>query len=308
MEKIYLGEIDDTSTQLLEGSLPKFWVQLDGKDYLFKNNFSFNINGETEFPTDVGEVLYSRLGKSLGIPCVNASFASYIKNDEEIRGVLVESYYKGDCEFSVNYTEMLTDLETSSLFASSANVETAVDVAKRYSKLHHYSINLRKTSAQLKKQSILDFFLEQEDRSICNVGFIANCDNLRLAPVFDNGFCLSFANEQYVNRAVLRRIKKGESINDVLHYNHFGLKPVNATASEKERMHALQIWEEVDASRSADRFVGKILDLDIDRELSQLETCRGVPLKKVYKQTANALFERKKDLFLARQNSHEMKI
>ena len=241
MEKIYLGTIDDTSTQLLEGSLPKFWVQLDGKDYLFKNHFSFNINCETEFPTDVGEVLYSRLGKTLDIPCVNASFASYEKNGEEIRGVLVESYYKGNSEFSVNYAEMLTDLRRSCASIVSANVETAVDVAKQYSKLHHYSINLRKTSVQLKKQSILDFFLSQEDRSICNVGFIANCDSLRLAPVFDNGFCLSLANEQNINRAVLRCIKKGENFEDVLHYNHFGLKPIiGATSSEKERMHVVE--------------------------------------------------------------------
>ena len=294
MEKIFLGEIDDVATQHWEGSLPKFWVELNGQKYLFKSNLTLPYR--VECPTDMGEVLYSVLGERLGLSCVESNFASYKKNGKEVNGVLIKSYYNNDYEFSVNYGDMVTEINRSYSHELSGNVETALEVVGKYSKRHNYSIKMRKTSMQLKKQSILDFFLHQEDRSICNVGFIANNNTLRLAPVFDNGFCLSFAKENQFNQLFISLHKRGLGYSNLLSNYHFPLKPIPSLEYEQENIR--QIHEATQESRALNRYVEKILDINIKRELENLESVRQKPLKKSYKRVADALFERRKDLFL----------
>ena len=306
MEKIYLGEVDDISSQFLEGSLPKFWINLEGQDYLFKNNFSFNIAKPIEFPTDVGEVLYSRMRDVLGVPCVQSKFAGYESCGELVDGVLIKSYFQNDYEFSINYAEMLIDLKMGYSPAIAGNVEKAVDVVKKYAELHNYNINIRKTHSQLKQQAILDYFFSQEDRSLSNVGFIASCDKLRIAPIFDNGFSLSFANQEDVNKNILKRLRKGQDFSDLWTYTRFGLKQFFGLPKDLDALFASQIAEEANHSRKTDKLIDKILDIDLQNELSLLEICRGVPLKPIYKKIALALFEHKKQLYLDNQNHKQI--
>lgn len=56
-------------------SSDKFWINIDGKDYLFKVNPEQSFY-EYDYRLDFGERLYSKISKKLKFNCVNTTFAT----------------------------------------------------------------------------------------------------------------------------------------------------------------------------------------------------------------------------------------
>ena len=75
--------------EIFDGIEPKFWISIDETEYLYKYNPDFE-------DITFGEVFISALCKSLGIKCVDASFAYGTVGGKKTKGCLVKSYIEKD--------------------------------------------------------------------------------------------------------------------------------------------------------------------------------------------------------------------
>lgn len=286
-----IGEFDDLETSpLLSGCMPKFWVNIDGQKYVFKQNYNSgeNIGGRTDF----GEVIYSNICQQLDVPCVESEFACYYNNGQKIDGVLIKSFLK-KYEFAINYSDMVVKVRKCYDNIKYSCASEVIKISKQYAEFNNYIIETRKVKDQIVKQCILDFFLAQDDRGINNVEFVANVETLRLAPIFDNGFCLGLANDKFQNCQIIDHIKKDP-------YFDFNLG-TKFSLYETTISNLDYLKELVDYCQNyhfARKFVKKVLDIDINRELNLLESQSGEKINSLTKKASAEIFNRKKNLYI----------
>ena len=75
--------------EIFDGIEPKFWIVIDGVDYLYKYNPDF-------VDVTFGEVFVSALCQALGIKCVDSTFACGTVRGDKTKGCLVKSYIEKD--------------------------------------------------------------------------------------------------------------------------------------------------------------------------------------------------------------------
>ena len=176
------------------GLLTKYWVSIDGQKYLFKTNYLTEADCETVTKTNFGEVLYSHLAKKFNFPCVEAELAVGKIYGKEVEGVLVKSFLHSEMEDSMGYKDMANFVSRLGYSPKNeSNIDACASVAYYMAKYQDRTYDEATTRKDLAKLCIVDYFLGQGDRHGRNIEYIFDENfNLKLAPFFDNGFCLGF--------------------------------------------------------------------------------------------------------------------
>lgn len=187
-----------------KGLLTKYWVDIDGQRYLFKTNYLYEQEAVTK--TNFGEVLYSRLAKKLNFPCVEAELAIGNIDGKPVEGVLIKSFLKNEMEDSMGYKDISNIISKYGYSPKyENNINACATTAYYMAKFQHREFDEEKTRKELAKLCVVDYFLGQGDRHGRNIEYIFDEEfNLKLAPFFDNGFCLGFKYtdgviERYLN-------------------------------------------------------------------------------------------------------------
>lgn len=182
-----------TRREMNVGVEKKFWISVDGTEYLYKYNPDFK-------DATFGEVFISALCKSLGIKCVDASFAYGIIVGKETKGCLVKSYIDDDVYENISLMSINDSLQEKwSVSNNGCTRESTPD--NIYEDLTNYlqgkNCEIDSSVLQdLKIMALFDYVTAQIDRHEKNIEFLVTKKDgklsLKLAPMFDNGRSFGF--------------------------------------------------------------------------------------------------------------------
>lgn len=181
--------------EMFDGIESKFWISIDETEYLYKYNPDFE-------DITFGEVFISALCKSLGIKCVDASFAYGTVGGKKTKGCLVKSYIDDNIFENISLMRITDKLQEKwSILTNDCTRESTPD--NIYEDLTNYlkGKNCEIDSGvlqDLKVMALFDYVTAQIDRHGKNIEFLVTKRDgklvIKLAPMFDNGRCFGFAS------------------------------------------------------------------------------------------------------------------
>lgn len=279
-------------------SLSKTWLEYNGEDFLFKRNY---FGKRTNF----GEVLYSNLCKKLNIECVQATIVNF-EGDTfflEDDGVMVKSFLNDDMLFVLNYYDMIELNNVSDKKKHYTYVDECLKNIKKYADNIRYDFNVKEVRKELYKRTILDFFLAQTDRHWRNFEFIVYKDKLILAPMFDNGMCLSFNNDKQYNKDIIQNFYQCFenpyffSENEFFLYKNYKKNEKHFVGYEFCDKFTKQLVSICKRNKEIQSFVNKILNINIEDEMEKVEKQQGFELDELFKISSKEIFEKRVGLF-----------
>lgn len=303
-----------------KGVMVKHWIMIDDVKYLFKTNYKYP--DEITY-TNFGEVLYSNLSRRLHFPCVTSYFATTNYYGEDCNGVLVKSFFKDESkEDSMSYGDMVYMARTRSnqfyYRSNFDNVESCIDVVKYIAKYLDKKVDLKQMRQDLVKMAIVDCFLGQSDRHQTNIEFIFDRENnMRLAPTFDNGFCLSFAHTEWQLSELLARdemsrylAKENNAIKEkhgrsatstggvMGNCNMFVISKPKGFMENMDNSFIVDILKEASKDKEIRDLVENLITLDIDKELDVLNMQNDTKLPHIYQELASRIYKNRRKEFV----------
>lgn len=274
-----------------KGLLTKYWVVINDQRYLFKTNYLFEQDAVTK--TNFGEVLYYQLSKKLNFPCVEAELAVGNIDGKEVEGVLIKSFLKNEMEDSMGYKDMVNVISKYGYSPKHENnIEACVNVGYYMAKYQYREFNEEQTKKDLAKLCVVDYFLGQGDRHGRNIEYIFDEEfRLRLAPFFDNGFCLGF---KYTDGIIKKYLSDPtcRATNDYFgDPAFFYVKPYERlkeyddkddSRHSGEYSNVLDIIDMCKEDKELAKLVQGFLNLDIRKELEAMNNNSRVKLPKSY--------------------------
>ena len=178
----------------LQGIENKYWIKIDGTDFLYKIDRVYMFG--------FAELFYSYVCNKLGMECVNA-YPAHDKN-EDTKGVIIESYIL-DKKANVPLKEFLQD-KMQRRYLAGETFYSYDEFIKNLSKVQQEQgfVLEKGFLSKIKKMILLDFLLGNEDRHFYNIEVYVEKNlfgrtRVSLAPLFDNGMSLA-----------LRQLAKGD--------------------------------------------------------------------------------------------------
>jgi len=185
----------------IKGAYEKYWIKLNGQDYLFKTNKTLKNNILDCEENNVGEVFISFLSKKIGFNCIEADFAySNLKGD----GVISKSFISPDVTEKVNVLEIFYEAKRQHIISSLdssmelLNTEDLISlITDIMGKDYKLSDNFK---TECLKMNLIDFVTCQRDRMHRNIELLVKNEDgnnvIHLAPMFDNGLCFMFHRDE----------------------------------------------------------------------------------------------------------------
>ena len=287
---IDLRKIKHTSTHIIEGVNTKRLITTDRGKYVFKANNGFEDNRET--PTSFGEVFYSKVCKRLQCDCVNANFAEMMLNKNLSHGALIDYFWEDDTLESVSYGDIV---RRCNLYGGQASEKMIIDnivaLSKTFAKNWGLNFDAEKTRTDLTKLAILDYFFAQTDRHRDNVEFLINETDMKLAPIFDNGFCFNLWRRKFNNEIIVPADLKR-------HGNPQYLRIVDTDCEEKDKTKdlAMQICAVANSNPEIKQFILDIYNLDMKNLLLEVYSESDKDIDMDYVKNCGIIFDYRKHL------------
>lgn len=287
---IDLRNIKHKSVNMVEGINTKRLITTDNGKYVFKANNGFSEKRET--PTSFGEVLYSRVCKKLHCNCVNATFAEMTIGDDLSHGALIDYFWESDTLEAISYGDIV---RRCNLYGGRASEEMIVDniiaLSKTFAKNWGLNFDAEKAKTDLTKLAILDYFFAQTDRHRDNVEFLINATDMKLAPIFDNGFCFNLWRMKFKGDIIAPNDLKKQG-------NPQYLRIVNTNCTEKEKTKDLAKQICVVAKRDPEmrKFISDIYNLDMSKMLAEVYAESDKDIDVDYVKNCNVIFGYRKHL------------
>jgi len=293
-----------------KGVMLKHWLELDGERYLFKTNYKY-----PDYTTysNFGEVLYTNLSKKLNFPCVESYFATTNYYEDNCNGVLIKTFIKDyEKEDTMSYSDMIYMARTRDLNfyykSNFDNVESCMEVVRYVAKYLDKKVDFKQIHRDLVKMAIVDCFLGQSDRHQTNIEFIFDREhNMRLAPTFDNGLCLSFGYTDFQVEEFLARdefskfrIQQDVDSSDVRFMGNNNMFVISRPKMFRQNMDdafIVDILKEASKDSELRDLVENLLTLDIDKSLEILDMQNEVKLPKNYKELASRIYKNRRHEF-----------
>ena len=308
-----LDEIVQKRYRLGKGASYKFKFEMDGKDYIYKENMA-TVDGYEEV-SDIGEVFSSYfLGKIGGLNYVNYEFATYkgkngcispsfiddsVKYQKTFFDIVTLNYYQktGDIDYNLDYhfkndeyENVEAELWESNLGPQTNSMEFIIEQVHELCKNNRIILDKEKLEKEINTLVILDYFMYNVDRNMCNIEFLIKEKNgklhCELAPIFDNG--LSFGIRKYKSEEKLI-----ESIGE-LNNSYVNCLGITKAGQELENMHDHRLLGDggniiADIMRlcNEDEYYKTLVDkckkMDIRKLLDELEVDKDVELPEALK-------------------------
>jgi len=289
------------------GISSKYWIEKDGKSYLFKANFLYDSDPNVmklNSKTNYGEVLMSRVMKRLGIPCVEAIFAKGSIGKDICDGVLIESYLTSNIVDNISFKTMISYARnTNDGYYQYNNVADCVEIVKGISGKLGKCIDIEKVKDQLTIMCIVDYFFGQADRNTTNIEFLITSDNqMKLAPMFDNGHCLSFTCETQGSRSYSKELKENKfnvgylGNKGIFFLSNCGYNDIYSTHNTRNLV--LDICEVASKNKRYSKLVNTLMNLDIAQEIVKIDKENDTKINSDYINSAEVIFNNRKRMFL----------
>lgn len=279
------------------------WITRNGNDFLLKFNPARGFIA-TATSLDFGEVLYYNLSKKLDFDCVEATFVKCKTSPSVVEnGVLIKSYLDEQNVKAVNYENINQEFEIAPLSKELLSVKACLKNLDLYSKQHCLNYDERAIKIELYKRAILDFFLWQLDRHSNNIEFLIKYDNISLAPCFDNSKCLAFDYSEDEANSILKDMNKGVYVGLYSNTLFFENRPsplYSQGTPAKKAMSILfsQMINACEQEPSIKDFLIKVLSLDMEKEIRELEHKSGRKLETYTKKCSLHMWAKKKKDFI----------
>lgn len=283
---------DNYLTEIEFGICDKFLCNYDGAQWLYK----YNLRNK---PLNFGERIYSDMGNALKIDVVETKLAQAEERKGVTDGVIIK-WFKEDRTISLNVWEIIyymTKLELqfeTDVFSVDAILKNIDILAEKLNYKHDRDLMER----EFNKRIILDYFLAQIDRTFTNVEFLIKNKEIKLAPCFDNGACLSFWKTKETSEAWLKEINKGEFI-DLGAGRGYKLTKcesvIQTTVCLNNFYNSMMNMYTTDGDYKS--FIKNIYNYDLSLNICQLEKENGKSQGSAHVELAQKLFEHRKKTF-----------
>lgn len=303
--------------EVVSGSYTKKWYNVDGIRFLHKQYDSVLLA--------FGEVLYSKVAKSIEINCASYDFAQlqgkpgvitydFLKKDETYYTTLELTSEFTNSKFSLDEIQKNKDL----LIMHNNKYNNLDSVRGLLENLFHISDEEKKqVQIELIKMFCLDTLFLHNDRNLWNYGVIVDelTDKMRLAPIHDNSHVLGLEKgKEYIKDAISRLIGN-EKIEDFESNSNFNvicgcdnsldqLIEFYTIADEKIKELIENIYSSIDVKRCIDEVSGvcKIDDVSLlwikamlnYRQNSILKVIESVKINDDMAMMPNANFKKRK--------------
>jgi len=280
----------------LGGICEKYWIICNDKKYLFKfpdnNDFS-----------DFGEVFISYLSFLLGFKCVKSRFCDSTlledKNQEQYvvddtlqivrTGTLIE-------DFRTKYTKETISLKWmverfGRRHFSGFTVREVYELCQELANKRNLKLD-KNLLTDLKNMALIDYLTLQVDRHSDNIEFLIEEINgiktLKLAPMFDNGFCL-FLFKSYNGIKEINNIYSNNEIVPIKSGNYNTPPMFYIESTEKINNPYLSIVrdlaKELKKNKNLMQIYKNFKELDFEAEINLLKKLYKKPLPKIYIET-----------------------
>ena len=204
-----------TRREICDGIEPKFWLFIDGSEYLYKYNPDFE-------DATFGEVFVSALCKRLGVKCVDAKFAYGTVHGEKTKGCLIKSYIDEDICENISLMRITDKLQEPWDIANNdctreSTPSNILEDLTNYLKGKNCEID-PSVLQDLKVMALFDYVTAQIDRHEKNIEFLVTKKDgalcISLAPMYDNGRCFGFVtlNVSGAERERVNYVTGGRSV------------------------------------------------------------------------------------------------
>ena len=281
---IYLDKIQHKEYDFNEGTLVKKLIVLNNQKYIFKANNGFPY---METPSSVGEVLYSKVASLVHSNCVKAQFAELTIDGKVSKGVLIKHFCTSDVVESLTFGQILGILDRQNIkIKMDTTVPNILNLVGAYARYLGLKFDYDEVALDLNKMAILDYFFSQRDRHYDNIEFLITKDEMKLAPMYDNGFCFNFTKHQ----SRLEANKESNSNNGTVQL--LKLQPLKREEPEQfNKNFAHQIAELIKEDKEIKDFVRSVVNLNIVSILDEVYMEAGTVYPRIYMTECKEIFD-----------------
>ena len=289
-----------------EGFCEKFWLNIDGYDYLFKANIGKNI-GDYGSYISYGEVFFSYLAERVGFSSVNSSFCIAQTDNEILDGCLVQSFIDKDVLEEIAVEDVITNYlyQPNNLLGKNAldsknyvyeQVFTSIEMMQKVLSSLEKEIKVDKESYyRLYEMCLIDYLVVQTDRNAYNMKLLVKQDKngeryLTLAPTYDNGYIFALNKDKEEIENINSIVK--EDLSTGLPYNFLNKLSPLFNVSNYEDMNTHDYMNRLThdlalALTKSERLYNifeKMSELNIREEIENFENITNYHLPNEYKE------------------------
>lgn len=272
----------------LGGICEKYWLISKNKRYLFKfpDSFLNSIDPKYDY-SDFGEVFTSYLSYYLGYKCVKSKFYQGVF-DNKSWGTLIEDFRNKNVVETISLRLLKEKYKFDSPYYSCGKV---LKICKFFAEDNNLKID-ENLEQELKEMALMDYLLIQTDRHASNIEFLIEKNKmgekvLKLAPMFDNGFCL-FLNFTEKDIKLINNSLKEKSnyyVKGVLQQTRFFIGNKNAKGGTDDLFKIENLASEILSNKKLELLYDKFKELDFEAEINFICSIYKRKLPEIIKET-----------------------
>lgn len=335
-QRLDITNLAQNIQQINSGSCKKFSFTVNGKNYVFKQNFRNNFcfgysNNFNNRNGDILEVFSSFFLKNIGCDfCLPYLFASF-KGEN---GCISPCFKTKDVVNEFNFINILMNLQNNeknpknflneddsvSSFCNSyqrenknngqyiISTEQIVDETSKFCKKYGLMFDEHETKQKLDIIAACDFFMSNNDRHWQNILFLEKQINgkkvLTLSPLFDNGQSFGQADFDNFGPERIFSIWQAMGISENGRFDEFK----NNNYFKEQKLLACDIYTACKSNPHLKQIVENCKNLDFEKLLNKFEKEYGITLNLMHRQIMLETFEFKKDYYTLATRKLEKRI
>lgn len=272
----------------LGGVCEKYWLISKNKRYLFKFPSGFFSSKEPKFDySDFGEVFTSYLSYYLGYKCVKSVFYQGVFDDKSW-GTLIEDFRNKNVVETISLRLLKEKYRYDKV---SYSCERVYKICKFFAEDNNLKID-ENLEQELKEMALMDYLLIQTDRHANNIEFMIEKNKsgekvLKLAPMFDNGFCLFLNFSEKDVELINSSLRAGNNYysNSVLEKTRFYIGGKNEIGTNEEDYIIENLASEILSNKKLKLLYNKFKELDFEAEINFICSIYKRELPKIFKET-----------------------
>lgn len=314
-----LDKYQNTAHQVKKGVSEKYILVTESDVLYFKKNISNNYG--VILPNDVLEVFVSYILEHTGCKnfvkydfatlngergCVSKSFLSGVKYEISLLDAM-ELLYANKVQNSVLDIDTKFDNEFFSQFynfavenemnrgGSTFTIDSICEKMEEFAQYYRVRFDKKKTANRLREIATYDYFLGNGDRTWTNLEFLVTKDELKLAPIFDNGMSFGIWHFENDGKAPV--------------FSHLGFTAIDDEENLEQNnllkdggLIVLDIMREAKNDKRVAKLVEIFKNLDFSKMLAKFKAENNIEIDEDVENYITQIYEMRVKLFKQKEN------